>query len=75
MQGCHCFVAELRRDGSDEGAAPALYEHWTVDRGCVNVWHPACADRYLAAMVDPPVKVPELPPDPFTAAAAVWAKN
>ena len=31
--------------------------------GQVNLWHPACADRYLAAMADPPVKLPELPPD------------
>jgi hypothetical protein len=29
----------------------------------VSIWHPACADRYLAAMADPPVKVPELRPD------------
>jgi hypothetical protein len=29
----------------------------------VNLWHPACADRYLAAMVDPPVKVPQPLPD------------
>jgi hypothetical protein len=31
----------------------------------VNLWHPACADRYLAATVDPPVKVPELSADPL----------
>jgi putative DNA primase/helicase len=34
-------------------------------RGRVNLWHPACADRYLAAMADPPVKVPDLGPDPL----------
>jgi putative DNA primase/helicase len=33
-------------------------------RGRVNLWHPACADRLLAALHDPPVKVPDLPPDP-----------
>jgi hypothetical protein len=32
-------------------------------RGRVNLWHPACADGYLAALSDPPVKVPDLPPD------------
>ena len=31
----------------------------------MNLWHPACAERYLAAMVDPPVKVPDLGPDPL----------
>jgi hypothetical protein len=32
-------------------------------RGQVNLWHQDCADRYLAAMIDPPVKVPALSPD------------
>jgi hypothetical protein len=31
----------------------------------VNLWHPTCANRYRAALADPPVKVPELPPDPL----------
>jgi len=34
-------------------------------RGRVNLWHPACTDRRLAALADPPVKLPELPPDPL----------
>jgi hypothetical protein len=29
--------------------------------GTVYLLHQACADRYLAAMVDPPVKIPEWP--------------
>jgi hypothetical protein len=31
-------------------------------RGHVNAWHPACADRHLAALKDPLVKVPNPPP-------------
>ncbi len=31
----------------------------------MNIWHHACADHHLAALADPPVKVPELPPDPL----------
>jgi hypothetical protein len=31
----------------------------------VNLWHPACADRFLAALADPPVKVPDLGLDPL----------
>jgi hypothetical protein len=34
-------------------------------RGCVDLWHPACLNRHLAALADPPVKVPEGPPDPL----------
>jgi len=38
---------------------PARIKHG----GRVNLWHPGCADRYVAALADPPVKVPVLPPD------------
>jgi len=38
---------------------PARIKHG----GRVNLWHPGCADRYVAALADPPVKVPVLRPD------------
>ncbi len=31
--------------------------------GQENFWHSAFADRYLAALADPPVRVPVLPDD------------
>jgi hypothetical protein len=31
----------------------------------VNLWYPACADRYFADLADPPVKLPELGPDAY----------
>jgi hypothetical protein len=33
--------------------------------GEVNLFHPDCADFHFAARVDPPVKVPDLGPDPY----------
>jgi hypothetical protein len=33
--------------------------------GEVDLWHEACAQRYLAAVVDPPITVPDLGPDPL----------
>jgi hypothetical protein len=33
--------------------------------GEVDNMHPACADRYYAALADPPVTVPDLGPDPY----------
>jgi len=41
--------------------------------GRVYVLHKACADSYLAAMVDPPVKIPEQPDDPDDADG--WSFN
>src|SRR5262249_2069978 len=35
-------------------------------RGRVNLWHSACAARYLAALLNPPVKAPEPSPGPAT---------
>jgi putative DNA primase/helicase len=31
--------------------------------GEVSNWHPACAENYLKKLADPPVKIPEQPPD------------
>ena len=45
---------------------PARIKHG----GRVNLWHPGCADRYVAALADPPVKVPVLPPDHGAARSA-----
>jgi hypothetical protein len=57
------------------GPAPAGERCWHCDKGGgvqrikyggeVNLWHQDCADESVAAMADPPVKVPELPPDPL----------
>jgi hypothetical protein len=33
--------------------------------GEVNLWHEDCGRRHLAAMADPPVKLPDLGPDPL----------
>jgi hypothetical protein len=57
------------------GPAPAGEKCWSCGkssgvqrikhRGEVSLWHQGCADRYVAALADPPVKVPEGPPDPL----------
>jgi hypothetical protein len=31
----------------------------------MNIWHVNCADQYMAALANPPVKVPDLGPDPL----------
>jgi hypothetical protein len=33
--------------------------------GEVNLWHRDCADKQVIALADPPVKVPDLGPDPL----------
>jgi len=43
------------------GGGPVRIRHG----GRVNLWHPACAERLIAAMANPPVKVAGLPPDPL----------
>jgi hypothetical protein len=34
-------------------------------RGHVNLWHQECADKFIAALANPPVKLPDLGPDPL----------
>jgi hypothetical protein len=57
------------------GPAPPGERCWRCGKGSgvqrikhggeINLWHQDCADKYFGAMADPPVKAPELPPDPL----------
>src|SRR5262249_9856940 len=66
-QDKHAYIEELGAAPAESrctlcgGGGPVRIRHG----GRVNLWHPACAERVIAAMANPPVKVAGLPPPPL----------